>query len=111
MKVVDTTNAEHYLWQGNCQGWRLCDHDGLSVIREAMPAGRAERRHRHARAEQVFVCLSGQLAIETDTARVVLGPDQSVTVPPGTWHVVRAETDATFLVISSPSTRDDREED
>lgn len=108
--IVDRTNAEHYLWQGDCHGWRLCDTPDLAVIREAMPAGRSETRHRHVRARQVFYCLSGRLEIEAEGGTLTLGPGQSVTIAPGVPHVVRAPEANDFLVISAPTTRDDREE-
>lgn len=110
MEIVDQANAEHYLWQGDCQGWRLCDTPDLAVTREAMPAGRAETRHRHAGARQVFYCLAGRLVIETDPAQHELAPGQSLTVPPGVWHIVSAPEAAEFLVISAPTTRGDRED-
>ncbi len=110
MRILDQNNAEHYVWQGDCHGWRLCDTPELSVIREAMPAGRTETRHRHARARQVFVCLTGTLEIDAGDQTVRLTAGQSLTIPPGIWHVVRAPEAAEFLVISAPSTRNDREE-
>ncbi len=110
MTVIDRSNAQHYLWQGDCHGWRLCDRPELSVIHEAMPTGRSETRHRHARARQVFVCLLGALEIETEGQTLHLAPGQSLTVAPGEWHRVSAPEAAEFLVISAPSTRHDRED-
>lgn len=110
MPIIDQTDADQYLSQGDCRGWRLCDAPDLAVTREAMPAGRAETRHRHREARQVFFCLTGTLDIETDSETVRLAAGQSFALPPGTWHVARAPGTAEVLVISAPSTRSDREE-
>lgn len=108
MQITDRTNAPHYLWQGDCDGWRLCDHAELGVTLERMPAGREEIGHHHDRARQVFCCQAGRLEIVTPEEVLSLSPGQSVTIPPGLWHQARAPEDCEFLVIATPSTRGDR---
>ncbi|PWE27830.1 cupin domain-containing protein [Pararhodobacter marinus] len=110
MNPIHWSEAPHYLWAGDCEGWRLCDTPELSVIHERMPAGRSETAHRHAHARQVFRCLSGQLRIATPDTIHTLSEGQSLEIPPGTWHRAHCETETTFLVISAPSTRGDRED-
>jgi len=39
VKVVSTNNAEHYQWGGDCDGWRLLDTQGLSIIEERVLPG------------------------------------------------------------------------
>lgn len=108
--VIDRTTAPHYRWGEGCDGWRLEDADGLSVISERMPPGARETRHRHAAARQVFFVLDGILTLRMPDGAVVLGPEQAQTVPPGVPHqaVNEGDRDARFLVISAPATRGDR---
>jgi len=112
MAVIDRETAEHYLWQGDCDGWRLVDREDMAVIAERMPPGRGEARHFHAVARQVFYVLSGQLVIDLGGVEQALGPGQALLIPPGRRHQVRNDgPDPTeFLVISVPTTRGDRVE-
>jgi len=110
MTIVNRTNAEHYRWGGACDGWRLLARADLSVIKERIPPGLGEVSHFHERARQLFYVLSGRLAIELPEGVMELQPGDSLEVPPRTVHRVHnpfAE-EATFLVISSPSTASDR---
>ena len=104
-------NAEHYHWGRDCDGWRLLDRADLSVIQERMPPGTSEARHRHGHARQVFVVLDGNLTVETDDARFRLNSGDSLEISPRQPHVARndSDTDVSFLVISAPSTKDDRD--
>lgn len=108
---VSIANAEHYRWGEGCDGWHLLKLDALSVIRECVPPGASERRHRHARARQFFYVLEGSAVIEIDGARHVLETGQGVHVPPGAAHQFRNESsaDVHFLVVSSPQSHGDRE--
>lgn len=107
---VSAQTAEHYLWGAACDGWRLLDHDGLSVIEERMPPGSRERLHVHERARQFFYVLEGCLTVECDGRAASLRAGEGVHLPPGTPHrVVNASRDdATFLVVSAPATAGDR---
>lgn len=108
---VDPGNAEHYVWGAGCDGWHLLKQPDLSVIRERVPPGASEVRHRHARARQFFFVLSGRARLEFDDSDVEFGPGQGVHVPAGSAHrFVNAGDEAVeFLVISAPSTAGDRE--
>ena len=111
-EVVDRGNAEHYVWGGVCDGWRHLSRQDLSVIQERIPPGASEVRHRHVFARQVFFVLSGELGIGLDDGIRILRPEQSVEVAPGVAHRVAnaGNEDAWFLVISSPTTKGDRED-
>ena len=102
--------AEHYWWGDSCEGWRLLDRPDLSVIQERIPPGAGEVKHYHKRARQIFFVLSGQLEIELGDHSFQLSSGDSIEVPPGTPHQVRntGYSDASFLVISAPTTGDDR---
>lgn len=110
--IRSTNTVAPYTWGEGAQGWRWCDTPGLSVIREEMPAGSAETRHRHAQAHQVFHVLTGTLTLEVEGTAHSLTPDTALEVLPGTAHQARnlGPGPCTFLVISAPSTRNDREE-
>jgi mannose-6-phosphate isomerase-like protein (cupin superfamily) len=103
-------NAAHYVWGGDCDGWRLVDQPSLSVIHERMPSGRSEQRHRHASARQYFFVLSGTLTLEVDGRRHILGRETGLEIAPGTPHQALNEgaEPVEFLVISQPTTRGDR---
>jgi len=106
----NTANAEHYQWGQVCDGWRLLERSDLSVIQERIPPGAGEISHFHHRARQLFFVLSGELQIQLGELRLHLSPGDSLEVPPGAHHRVRNEgsVDATFLVVSAPTTQGDR---
>ena len=115
MKVVSTSNAEHYTWPSAidaqmCDGWHLHRSATLSVIEERMPPGTAEQRHLHQHATQFFYVLAGELTIELDGEDHRLASLTGLTVPAQTPHQVfnRGSEDARFLVISQPPSHGDR---
>jgi mannose-6-phosphate isomerase-like protein (cupin superfamily) len=109
--AVSVASAEHYVWGEGCDGWHLLKEPQLSVIRERVPVGKGEVLHLHARAQQFFYILSGRACIEIEERTVELDPGQGVHVPAGLKHRFRnaGETPCEFLVISSPTSRGDRE--
>jgi mannose-6-phosphate isomerase-like protein (cupin superfamily) len=110
MMIRRTNTSEHYRWGDVCDGWRLLDRSDLSVIQERIPPGAGEVRHYHETARQLFFVLRGELTIELRDREFVLGAEDSLEVPPGDPHCVRnaGDVDATFLVISAPTTSGDR---
>ena len=105
--------AVHYRWGGGCDGWRLVDRPGLSIVHERMPPGTSEVPHRHARAMQYFfMLLGGRLTIALDRQTHEVAPLEGLTVAPGIRHTVmnRSEVSVEFLVISQPSSSGDRDE-
>ncbi len=110
LKSVSRETADHYVWGGVCDGWRLLDGSDLSVIEERVPAGGAEVRHVHERARQFFYVLAGSARLEFESGAVELGPGQGLEVAPGAAHrfVNAGDGDVRFLVISTPTTRGDR---
>jgi mannose-6-phosphate isomerase-like protein (cupin superfamily) len=110
MMIKNKANAEHYPWGQVCDGWRLLDRSDLSVIQERIPPGAGEISHFHRHARQLFFVLSGELQIQLGEQRFHLSQGDSLEVPPGDCHRVRNEgsVDATFLVVSAPTTQGDR---
>jgi mannose-6-phosphate isomerase-like protein (cupin superfamily) len=111
-EVRNRSNAEHYVWGGGCDGWRLVSSESLAVTQERMPPGSAEVPHYHQIARQVFFVLRGELTIVISTTRYRLRAGDSLVVSPRCPHEVinTRATDTLFLVISSPSTVEDRVE-
>jgi mannose-6-phosphate isomerase-like protein (cupin superfamily) len=111
-RPVDIGNADHYRWGDGCDGWHLLAGDDLSVIRERVPPGAAEVRHRHARARQFFYVLDGEALLEVDGCEHRLAAGCGLHVPPGAAHRFRnvSQRDVHFLVVSSPKSHGDREE-
>lgn len=110
MRIVDLSNAEHYLWGRGCDGWHFVKRDDLSVIAERVPAGESEQRYFHAHSRQFFYILTGEAVIEVDGERQVLQAQQGIEIPPGAVHQFRNESssEVTFLVISVPKSHGDR---
>lgn len=109
---IDRTTAEHYVWNGSCDGWKLLSQGDLSVIEERMPAGVQDHIHKHVRTTQIFYILSGELQVEIEGKTVVAKAGQAVQIPRNAAHFLAnvTQTDAFYLSIASPSILDDREE-
>ncbi|MBB5193132.1 mannose-6-phosphate isomerase-like protein (cupin superfamily) [Silvimonas terrae] len=107
---ISTTNAPHYHWGAGEDGWHLVRTPELSVIQERIGPGGTEARHYHEHASQFFYVLSGQLEIELAGAIHTLQAQEGLVIPPGVTHQVRnvSQTDAHFLVTSSPPSHGDR---
>ncbi|GAB3728497.1 cupin domain-containing protein [Luteimonas pelagia] len=110
--VATTANARHYAWGAGCDGWHLVEQPGLSVIRERLPAGTGETRHRHHAARQFFYVLSGRATMEIDGDELAIDADAGLEVAPGTPHRIRNDGpgDLHLLVVSAPRSHGDREE-
>lgn len=110
MDIVSTNNTEHYTWGGTCDGWHLLKSAALSVIQERVPPGGSETMHCHEKAHQFFFVLSGEATLEFQDQRLVLGPQQGVSIPPNVPHRLLNETqaDLSFIVVSSPMSHGDR---
>ena len=108
--AVSRESAEHYRWGVDCDGWHLVKDKQLSVIEEFMPPGSAEIRHYHERAQQFFYILTGEVLMEIDGENVLIPAGSGVRIMPGTRHQIRnpSSSPVRFLVISQPSSRDDR---
>ena len=108
---VRIDDSEHYRWGEVCDGWHLLKLDELSVIRERVPPGAGEARHRHARSRQFFYVLEGNAVIEVEGTRHALGAGEGLHVPPLAAHWFRNESqaDVHFLVVSAPKSHGDRE--
>ena len=109
-QVMDTSNAEHYLWGGENDGWHYLKRDDLSVIREKMVPGGVEERHLHARSRQFFIVIAGPMTLEIGGTEHLLATGQGIEVPPGVPHqaINRTAEPIEFYVISMPPSHGDR---
>jgi mannose-6-phosphate isomerase-like protein (cupin superfamily) len=89
MKVINVSNADHYVWGTGCDGWRLLNRSDLSVIQERIPPGMGEVRHYHANARQLFFVLKGRLEIENGNEIAQLDKGDSLEIHPTIPHRVR----------------------
>jgi mannose-6-phosphate isomerase-like protein (cupin superfamily) len=109
-KVIDINTASHYVWGEKCDSWILSDTNGLSVKLESMPAGSKEKLHFHTNALQFFFILKGSATFYLDNEKNIVKEQQSLSIQPNTKHLIANETTEKldFLVISQPSTNNDR---
>jgi mannose-6-phosphate isomerase-like protein (cupin superfamily) len=98
------------MWASVCDGWRLIDTPGLSLVEERVPPGAEELRHHHNEARQFFCVLSGTAVLETEGREHQIPASSGIEVAPGVHHkfMNRSDQDVLFLVISAPSTKADR---
>ena len=110
MALRNKENADHYTWGTGCDGWRLLNRPDLSVIHERIPPGRGEVPHYHTRSGQLFYVLEGRVEIELARQKLQLVAGDSLEIAPMQHHCITntSDADAHFLVISSPSTANDR---
>ncbi len=102
--TISKTNAEHYVWGKQCDGWHLLKSPQLSIIQERVPAGAGEVRHYHKYAQQFFFVLSGVATMEVEGEAVQLRRGQGLHIPPGMAHQLwnAGAEDLEFLVVSVP---------
>ncbi len=107
---TDKEKADSYSWGKSCTGWILAETPGLSIKQELMPPGTKEKAHFHHKAQQFFYILSGTATFYLGKETRVLKAQQGLLIKPLTEHFVVNETSKPleFLVISQPSTKNDR---
>ncbi len=108
--VTDITNSEHYTWGDNCDGWHFVKSDSLSVIRESMPQGTAEKLHLHNKSQQFFYILSGTAHFEIEGKEHIVSENRGIRITAGSRHRIinRGSLPLEFLVISEPKSHGDR---
>lgn len=109
-KVIDKQTSEHYTWGQDCDSWVLNDTEELSVKQELMPSGTKEKLHFHTKAQQFFFILKGTATFYIDEKKEIVAEQKGIAIQAKTAHFIANETeeDLEFLVISQPSTNNDR---
>jgi mannose-6-phosphate isomerase-like protein (cupin superfamily) len=108
--IRSKNNSEHYIWGDNCDSWILNNSENLSVKQEKMLSGTSEKLHFHNNAEQFFYILKGEAVFYIEEEKFQVKEGESISVLPQSEHYISNESadDLEFLVISSPSTNNDR---
>ncbi len=109
-KVIDHKTAAHYLWGNSCDSWVLAETEMLSIKQENMPPGTKEKLHFHKNAQQFFFVLKGTATFYVDEKKEILNEQQGLLIRKNSKHFIANETTEPiqFLVISQPSTDNDR---
>jgi mannose-6-phosphate isomerase-like protein (cupin superfamily) len=108
--IRSKNNSEHYIWGNNCDSWILKASENLSVKQEIMPSGTSEKLHFHEHAEQFFYILKGEAVFYIDEEKFSVKTGESISILPKSKHYIsnESEEELEFLVISNPSTDNDR---
>ncbi|MDC8098353.1 cupin domain-containing protein [Chryseobacterium rhizosphaerae] len=103
-------NSEHYIWGDHCDSWILNNSKSLSIKQEMMPAGASEKLHFHKIAHQFFYVLKGEAVFYINEQKFSLKEGESISIKPGCKHFIVNESagEIEFLVVSNPSTEQDR---
>ncbi len=102
--------VKKYVWGQDCISWVLNNSPALSIKQELMPAGTKEQLHLHLHSNQYFFMLKGNATFFYDGQLVVVKESQGLLVENNKKHFIMNESDGIieFLVISQPSTNQDR---
>ncbi|MET3035186.1 cupin domain-containing protein [Chryseobacterium sp. NRRL B-14859] len=108
--IHSKNNSEHYTWGNSCDSWILKDSQSLSVKQEAMPVATSEKLHFHKAATQFFYMLKGEAAFHINAEKFIVKQGEAISIEPGIEHCIANESpeEIEFLVISNPSTCNDR---
>ncbi len=108
--IKSKQNSEHYLWGGNCEGWILLDSENLSIKQEWMPPNSKEQLHFHRNAQQIFFILKGKATFIVDREVFEVAENSGFHITPNKNHLIenKSDMDLEFLIISNPSTNNDR---
>ncbi|WP_345994021.1 cupin domain-containing protein [Sulfurimonas sp. HSL-1716] len=110
MHKISKTNAEHYIWGKECEGWHLLKSDGLSVIEERMPPHTSEAMHYHEHSQQVFYILFGVATMKFSDKTIQIQAGESLHINAKIAHQMCNESDEElcFLVVSQPKSHGDK---
>ena len=110
INIVNKQNSFYYLWGNGCDCWNLVDTTALSIKQETMPEGASEQLHFHDHAQQFFFILNGTATFYVEGEKATVTAQNGLLILPGQKHIITNETAVPldFLVISQPSTNNDR---
>ena len=85
----------------------ILDHTNAPVVNQSLaearlPAGGETRRHYHKRAEEIYFVLEGDGVMTLGDERRAVAPGDAVLIPPGCWHVIKANSPLRFLCCCAP---------
>ena len=108
--IKSEENSEQYFWGEKCGSWVLLDSENLSIKQEKMPKKTKEKLHFHEKAQQFFYILSGTATFYINDEKFELNAKEGISILQNFKHFIANESleDLEFLVISNPSTNNDR---
>ncbi len=107
---ISKQNSEHYIWGENCDSWILLNLESLSIKQEIIPPNSQEEFHFHKTAQQFFFIIKGTATFVIDEKTFEVEEKSGFYIAPEQVHLIenRSNVDLEFLVISNPSTNNDR---
>lgn len=108
--MIHKENSKSYKWGNNCDSWNFVDKENLSIKLESMPSRTKEKLHFHFNAQQFFYILKGKATFYVMGKTELISENQGILIDPQTEHYIANETEIPldFLVISQPTTNNDR---
>lgn len=73
-----------------------------SLAEATLPAGGETERHYHRASEEFYYLLEGRGLMEIDGEEREVGPGDTILIPPGAWHQIRAAEPLRFLCCCAP---------
>lgn len=103
-------NSAHYFWGEECDSWVFHHSENLVVKQEMMPPKTSEKWHFHELAQQFFYILKGEATFYIEEEKFMVKSGEGIAIEAKKKHYIANETSENieFLVISNPSTDDDR---
>ena len=108
--IKTKANSEHYFLGEHCDSWVFHNNDNLVVKQEMMPPKTSEKLHFHKLAQQFFYILKGEATFYIEEEKFTVKSRGGIAIEPKKKHYFANESDENleFLVISNPSTDEDR---
>jgi quercetin dioxygenase-like cupin family protein len=78
----------------------------FSLIEQYLPEGSVSPLHVQPHEDETFHVLDGRMTFHLDGTEVAAGPGETVLVPRGTPHAIRADVPARCLVLDVPAGHD-----
>ena len=109
--VSKLSPINNYKWGNNCDAWTLVDNKEFTVKHESMPPDAEEILHYHNNSLQFFYILKGKAVFEVDDIILIVLEGEGINIEPRRKHRImnKGENMLEFIVISQPSTANDRQ--
>jgi hypothetical protein len=80
--LISRSSAPHYTWAKACDGWRLIDTPGLSVVEERVPPGAEESVTITMKRGSSFMCFQAPRFLEPKKGSIKFQPVPELKWPP-----------------------------
>lgn len=108
--IKNKSNSEFYKWGNNCDSWVLLENQNLAVKQEIIPSNSGEKLHYHQKSQQFFFILRGTATFYCGENIFEVKENEGFSVAPKQKHRIEnnASENLEIIVISNPSTKEDR---